>query len=507
MVRHLPATLALFLLPAIPAPAQSHANQSPTATRRSTVNLIERSEHFPVEYQASLLFMTLDHAPKALTQAQRVRFLGKVFDRSVEAKFPSGIFYGGKSPYSLAHQDELDLASSHLDALDIMTEVVRRFLDTRPARAQELFQKIALPRATVSCSDAAVPNEEQYFATWKQLAMSTDGDLDSYLEAGRRIKTGSDLEGYLHSLADVALTREQWQRVGAGLESAISLLTMPDREVFALQSDGDLAQELRVVLGKLQAQKIDVRPLLASYRLALTRSLTGQACTDASVDRAQAAASFNSLATSFGGELELKLTAQELAPRLPGTAAQDQEIPLDKNIIPLMQRFVAISDANTVQEYKDHQAPELEPEAGDIGSVLAIIHTSEVFKDACEVCRFQGKQGMYSVMLNLLPAGEGLKQVVHEEVDLLANSPVEEDNPPAWLLVFNQMMNTARAAAKTDRQDLEKRVANGSNIVLAPSPEAAEIRQAIAEAKDPLMQLYWEAETRLQPKYELFGAK
>ena len=96
-----------------------HTKHTSPATRKEIRSLLEESGRFPVEYQAAITFMVIDHTSTTLSSLQKERFLENLFSRAPNARYQSGLLYGGAEEQSLAHQSTVELHYSRLDRLDI----------------------------------------------------------------------------------------------------------------------------------------------------------------------------------------------------------------------------------------------------------------------------------------------------------------------------------------------------------------------------------------------------
>lgn len=492
---------------------QSSQRGTNSRSQAELAAILNKAGKFPVEYNAALTFSALDNAPTLLTRTQQIHKLSNLLQNAPSAHYPSSLFYGGRNSsagVALASEEGLYLHLLRADQLDIEMEAVERLSKLDPKQAVEAFQEIRLPNAPTPCEVSGVPNYEAYYIELVKLSALPPEVLHTtrqafFTEAADRLDSASALAGYLRTVPSVHLDSLTWASVGAKVSRSLDGLHPTDRELAALDRDGELHDSVAALLSRLHENGIDTTELLQAYRRFLVKGLGGESCTDFSLDRSLVRQGFERLRTTGQARQNVRPLEETEISGTPDRGAKENMIQFDDKLRPPMQKLMALSDANRVKRYKDHDSTEIQPEDQDVEEIVRLSRSDYDNGKDCEVCRFINRQETLSTLLDLLPGGSASRSVIKEEIRSLEFSPLEDDNPPAWLFIFQQTLSIARAPDEASRKALERTVSKGDNLVLPPSGDAESIRSGFANSSDPLIHLFGRAEILLKPPYKPFG--
>ena len=499
------------------AQSQGQVNQLPggynTRSSSGLNDVLDDARRVPVEYDATILFLALDNVPFSLPKAERIRRLSDLLHYASSAYYPNRTVYGGNGNNAgqiLTVEEELYLNTLRVDRLDIETSAIERLSKLAPEQAVAAFQDIQLPHAPTPCELSGVPTYEAYYTTLQHIAALPRAVLpaagDSFIaEAADRLASPSALAGYLQMIQSLQADTPTWTLIGGKLARSFEGAQPTDRELAALDRHGELSTSLSTILLKLRASGTEAADLLQAYRDFLVRGLNGKKCSDFSLNRDEVRKEFENLRTAASARQVVRaIDAHEIVGTL-GTAAKDDAVPFDERLRPAMQRLSALSEANRVRQYVDHESEPLQPDDQDIQEVRRISQEDYNNEDLCQLCRFLARQETLTTLISTLPKGEALQSALHEEIGFLQSSAVQQTNPGAWLFVYEHIISTARVPDRATAQTVSYAISKGITVPLPPSPEVDVIRSGLAASSDPLIRLLWRAEILIKPPYKTFA--
>lgn len=509
--------LQFLLLCATIGPAQESTssptlNSSPEQKRFGV--LLDRVSSLPPEYKADLGFTILDTAATSLSPAQRRSLLDDIFHSAARSHYPYGLT---QASAQVLHPDLVAglLGNSKLDSLEIQSQAIEHALPLTPEFAGRLFEEMKLQEDRASCTDADVEDVAPFYL----IAGKIIGD--------RRIKTvlGEDKELYLLSLvadtsipAEIApvarlivrlpLRADQLGQIEGSFDSALNKITASDREMTAVEQDGDLTHAINQLSAKFAQAGVFQGRLLAAYRNFLVRSLTPESCSDSSLDRAAEARTFNALIPeSLANSPDLApLSAAQLEPQSTGASAPRQTVPYNALMMAKLYRIAAAQAKGSTDLYRNGQPTTVGPDASDVDDVIQYaISLQPSAADECAVCEFESKGALLGALVQLLPPGSELEKAVYAEVDYLSLDDMQTNNPVAWLHLFKKLINASRTMNDQTRNALTARAMKGTLLPLGtPSAAAPEIREMLRRSSDPIISTYTLADDLLHPPYRAY---
>lgn len=471
--------------------------------------LLNRVASLPPEYKADLGFTILDAAATSLSPAQRRSLLDDIFHSAVRCHYPFGLKQAS-SPDLLASL----LDNSKLDSLEIQSRVVERVLPLTPQFAGQLFEEMKVKEVRAFCTDANVENVAPFYLTVAKIIED------------RRITTvfGEDKESYLLSLvtnmnipveiapvanliSKVPLAPDQLGQFEGTFDSALNRITASDREMTAVEDDGNLTHAIDLLSSKFAQAGVYPGRLFAAYRSFLVRSLTHDSCSDRSLDRATVARSFNTLIPhSLASSPDLApLSAAQLKPQSSGDSAPRQTVDNDETLMTKLYRIAAAQAAASTETYRNGQPGTQVPDSSDVDDVIQYALSLQPSAGECPVCDFEAKGALLTVLLQLLPPGSELEKAVYADLDFLSLNDMQKDNPVAWLHVFEKLINAGRKMDEQTENTLTTRAKKRTLPPLeTPSAAAPEIRAMLHRSTDPIISTYTLTDDLLRLPYRVY---
>ena len=324
------------------------------------------------------------------------------------------------------------------------------------------------------------------------------------LDAVNLITSPSALQAYVRQLGTYPGTPEDWSTMGARLTRSVDALRPTDRELTAIERDGDFTSSLSAVVQKMRIAGADVIPLIESVKSFFIRGMSGEMCSDSTLDRVQYKATFDQLISNAGARGKVKgFALAEIRGKI-GAKADDPKVPFDEGISAEFSRLAALSDANKVRNYVADDHASIQPDEDDISEIFHREQADYANERNCELCRFEQRQGVLSTLLELLPAGSSLGRTVQEELDFLSFSSIQQRSPASWYVAFQPLLAISRKADESTRKLLKRSFTEARGPILLPSEDAPRIMRIISSASDPLIQLFWVAEAWIKPSYQPF---
>jgi hypothetical protein len=145
----------------------------------------------------------------------------------------------------------------------------------------------------------------------------------------------------------------------------------------------------------------------------------------------------------------------------------------------------------------------MEPNAGDVRAILEHALAPATAADGCELCVFEAHAFDFFVLSNNLPPGGDLQRTFDAEIDFLTFNRVEQDDPPAYLLVLKELVNIDRPLSDTSREEIQKALKRAKGFSEIPTEEATALNSELHRSADPILKAYIAYEDIFHPTYEL----
>jgi hypothetical protein len=474
--------------------------------------LLDRVSGLPAEYKADLGFAIIDANPNALSPARKRDLLDDIFTSAANAHYPNMVSDAARQADSLSHQTVLTLARNRSDALDIQTRAIEHALPSTPQFAKHLFEELSLGGVRASCKDATVENVSAFYVTAKRIIQDKriktvfKQDKAQFLQSlASNMRVPAQIAPLATLITQVSVSPVQLEQIEGIFVSSFGTITASDREMTAAVERSNLTNAIKALSDKLTQSGISSVPLLAAFRGFLLRGLTQEICADHSLDRAEMAKQFNDLLPSASPESSdvSPLSATHLTAKSTGASAFEETVPpLNEQLLPQLRRIGAAYRARIAEEYRLGHAGTIESEPSDVEAVVQYAISLEP-GDKCPVCDFYSKGTLFMILLDILPAGAQLERAINAEVDYLSSNPVQKDNPPAWLAIFNELINASRKPNDEAKAALAAEAKKGAAMTLwgTPSPEAIVIRKSLRRLSDPVIAAYMSADDQLHLPY------
>jgi hypothetical protein len=505
--------VVVFCFGVLPGARASGGPREGAPSPTEVTQALRRVSGLPVEYQADLGLTILSAQPKSITLLQKRRFLLGLFRTSASARYPFLRIDAAHHRQSLAGQEQNALRFSKVSALDIRTRIVEYALAEMPAFAVRLYGDIRLEPTSAHCEDASVVNVSSYYAVTRYLIEDQRITSIQGMTKARYLSTLASQTGTVMQLGPMAellagtnVPATELEGASAALATAMGRMDASDREMVAAELGGALTKAVASLSNRLAMAKLSSESLWSAYRSFLVNTLAAQSCADYTTDREEVVRRFNALVPHSyveGGAVEL-LDYKQLAPKSRGGVASDGEIPVDVGLFPQFQRIAVAHDARMAQEYRLRQPGTIEPEDSDIEAVLRYT-TSNKQDSSCSLCEFYAKSTMFFLLMDLLPAGHDLERAINGEVDYLSFNTIELDDPPAWILFLQQILNVSRRPSHKALTGMEQQAKKGFVLAATPSPEAKVIRGSLSRSADPIVSTYIGVDQLLHLPYQPLG--
>lgn len=508
--------LSILLLSPVTSPASSQAPKITSAlTKNRIAEFLDAATPLAPEYRADLIFQLLQQAPDMVSPAIHRQLLLSAFSGAAEARFPFPVIDVANNPLGYSRLEQVDLATSHLDGLNIRTQVISLLLPTNPQLAASLLDKVPLPQQkSFACSDSTVPFSGSYYDAARMILNSqrvtTVGSWPSksaFLDHLASSPQGASQIAPLASLlANIKTSPAELASATAHLDAYLASVTASDREMLALERDGQLTKSIADLATAGRSKGLSEKPIIEAYRDFLVRSLAGEACKDRTLDRKELVRRYNALLQSSPTMSKSEpLTTSEVAPRHISTEQVVQEsIPTYRSLSSQLDRLSTVNTANQSVLARTGKIGEYQLESADLEDVLTVA-TSPIPSDArCPVCEFEGRQTLFVTLLSNVSPGSQLERVLEQNINYgIAHSPVQETDPPCWLKVVKNLINTTRTPGKDDRKQLDDIIKTGTVPVFSPNGERQLVLTAMEKTNDPVLHAYVLAERLINPPYQM----
>ncbi len=500
--------------------AQPKSKTTSRSVRPDQVRLLsERIASLPVEFRADLTFAALHDIPEAFSPTTRQRMLVDLFLAAPQAHYPSAILDGSFHNMSVQSQMALNLSISHLDTLDIQVRAVSMVRERSESTAWDMAQKIILPRHNSDCSDYGVADMRSYYKLLRVLINGQDakawrGAHSRELYVLNLIDSVSDVAALLaltKSLGGLDIDQSEMATILAKLAAKFAEMSASDREMSGVEAEGLLTDAIGALARRARSKKLDPMSLINQYGVFLRNNLRGKACSDYSLDRDNEVRRYNSLVKEFSADpdhLGTYLSVSEIKPNGLGGSARYELISMPDSIKQQMAAIAQVFIANQQLRYgSGDNLHMIQPEPQDVSDVLSALRGMSNAETNSALVNFENKQSILTNLIEMLPEGPSFREVVDQQMFFLNLNPVEEDNPPAWLRPFKQLIAISRHSDPSSDAVLRSEAAKGEGQIMLPSRESTYIRATLARySGDQIISTYVAYERIVKPPYVPFRA-
>ena len=510
-------TLALLCHSAV---AQRHVSIVIPGQSQARVNsFLSSLDRLPVEYKAELTFSFLRQNWAYISPPKKQEILNHVFSGASSAHYAAPFWYEGSKRGSYASQIAGTVHGSNVDGLSIQIQVVRMARNDMPKFASASFGEIRLPDARASCEDAVVDNLSPYYTTLTLLMQDSRiktirGRVksDFVIDLAREARDPEKMIPLISSLRDLGLDKRQMSTIISYIIENLNEMSASDREMKAIT--GRVPLDLSALIPKLHSMDIADNGLLAAYRQFLVRNLSESRCVNDSPDRSRIATSFNQLLSKdtsptllhrFEADLNQLLSTlnsvteqspqslrvSELTPKKINGSAMDPVIPLDANMLTIVNRLSTARQARNLQIYKTGGPGTIEPEKADVNALLMYASSPLAVSAGCDSsCVFFSHAQIFVILIQTVPPGEQLNQAVLQGIKYLSYNREEIDDPPAFLTLLHALLAFGKSKSQ-NLQHVPTVTTNETEPLITESNERANlVSEELRSSADPIVKAY-----------------
>lgn len=492
------------------------AGQSSRQISAEVQTFLDRVSELPIEYKADLTFSFVSQAPELIPAAERTKLVKSIFQEAPKAHYPTPLLFGAERNNSVAHQETLNLAWLHLDALDLQIHALTLLRLSAP-RSFTLFNRITFAPSRSTCDDAFIPDVSVYYRQMALILKSIPGDIlpngtrrETYLSGALENASPSQLLAFLQNYSSLDLQSTSGDVVRRKLEATLASVNPSDREMSAVEGpDGEMTDLIKNLLKTPEYAGVKAAPLLAAYRTFLIAGLHGKACTDTSLDRHEVASQFNSLAPDLIGDdskAVQSLTTKDLSPDGYAVTPSFDRIGDYKSRVDQLNRLFKVMIANqTAHNAFSPTERYIQPEPSDVNAVLRFANSLEETDNGNDLSRYENCQSVYDLLITFLPPGPSFRDVIDAEASFLNLNPIEQSNPPAWLREFKSLIFISRKPNQEAIEEMRKKTASGVTQIMTPSRDGDFIMTTLKRYDaDPIISTYVMYEQIVKPPYVTF---
>ncbi len=487
------------------APGNAHPSQIQIAS------LLDQLGGLPAEYKADLGLNILEFNWSRIPAGRKLGALTAIFNAAPKMLYKANKKYAANQPgTSLAANDAAVLESMRIDTLDVQTRAVRLLLPDMPEKASDLFGQISLPARRPTCADPLVDDLTSYYETLALLmrdsrvkTIAGQPKADFFLTV---VRGANDLERIapLVSIMSKLPFEGDDLRISTGyLAANIQQAVASDREEIALS--GPLLAGISELVHRMRDAQTPYAQLLKALRYGLTANLSRSYCPDVTAPRAVIASSFNSLLTPASPGFPERIDPSELTTL---TAAEPVVDPLlaidDATVGSAIRRIVFANQARQAENYNSSNPSMIEPESSDVDELLQFALSPVDEGVGCPLCQLGARGQIFLILQNALPAGRMLESWVNGEVDFLTSSPLEEEDPLAYLQILKNLIRFSRPVPAESRKTLSDQVRNGE-LPLYPVEEPEFVHKELRASANPVIRAYMTYEDVFLPAFVPFG--
>lgn len=491
--------------------AQGLSSATPTAkpSQAQISSLLDELGGLRPEYKADIGLNVLEYGWDRIAPAKRLGALTAIFESAPQMLYKSNETYAAGQPMSLAANDAGLLGQLRADTLDAQTTAVRLLLGKMPQKASDLFGQITLPNRRASCSDALVDDLGSYFQTLALLMrddriQTIGGSPKSYFFL-TVVRGSYDLERIaplVSLLGNVTIGNDDLRVAIGYLTQNIQSAGASDREEIALSAP--LLSGVSRLLSRMRDAQIPTAQLMAALRTHLTANLSRSYCSDASAHRAAIAASFNALVSPASSGSPGSIGPDKLTAFTAEGSAVSPVIPEDPSAVgPAFRRILLANEARQAANGDPATAGSIEPDSADVDQLLGFALSPADSNSECPLCQLVARGEMFGNLHNFLPAGHLLESWINGEVDFLTSNPLEDEDPPTYLIILKSLIYFSRPVPPEVRKSLSDEAAKGV-LPQYPLEEPEFVRKQLRASSDPVIHAYMMYEDLFRPAFAPF---
>jgi hypothetical protein len=511
-------TLVVCLIGLFPnataATAQGFNSARPSAipSQAGVASLLDDLGGIRAEYKADIGLNVLEFNWDKIAPRKRLEALTAIFDTAPQMLYKASAVYAANQPMSLAGNDAGLLNQMKIDALDVQTRAVRLLLHGEmPQKAADFFAQIALPTRRAACADPLVDDLGSYYQTLA-LLMSDDriqmiGGLpktDFFLTVVRAANDPERIAPLVSVMGKLKLGDDDL-RISAGyLTQNIQSSDASDREEVALSRS--LLSGVSQLVRRMRDAQIPPARLLSALRTNLSANLSRSYCSDVSARREAIASSFNSLLTPASPDLPRSIDPAELRPITGAGSAAVPVIAEDISAVgPAFRRIVDANEARQAANSDPGTAGTIEPDGSDVDQLLRFALSPVDGNADCPLCQLVARGEMFGNLQNFLPSGRMLESWINGEVEFLTLSPLEDEDPPTYMMILKTLIDFSRPQSAETRRYLAEQVAKGE-LPQYPLEEPEFVHKQLRASSDPVIRAYMKYEDLFRPEFVPLGS-
>ena len=468
--------------------------------REAIVRLADAAIALPTEYRTDITLEVAGCASRAGDNRRR-ELLTDLFDQAVYAKYPTKLLRVAASNDTAGGR----LASSFrygLDTLSIQTRIVRMLAPRSPTFARELFSRIRLEFAPVTCESPFVRDVGAYYATLGELYRGAFSgrereEREDYLCLEQHL-TGivsySQLKPAGRLLVDLPLQPNDRLLLANRYSVALTQLPPSHREFSRREAKLEISKLVHELALKLKSDGSAVSPLITSYRALVERNLTGAVCADGmwsvssgsrpttiTGDASKTVAFFNRELKPLAGDEVPLLELAEIKPAKLADAARLQPLREPREFFPLF-RLLRAARAQPAGDSKDWKI--------ELSNALRRLNDPEWGTRDCPACGFHERAAVYLVLVDLAPVGDSRMEVVRAMLHFLESSPIEQQSPVEWLTQLKLLLGFTQSPSPEDEKKLADAAERGFVPGMLPRGQRRELLAEMLQSRNPVISSY-----------------
>jgi hypothetical protein len=503
---------ALFANP-IMAATQEFNSAKPSAIppQASVASLLDDLGGIRAEYKADIGLNVLEVNWDRIEPGKRLGALTAIFDSAPQMQQKADELYAANLPMSLAGNDAGLLHQMKIDTLDVQSRAVRLLLGESTRKAADFFTQIVLPTRRAACADPLVDNLSSYYETLAQLMgdnrIQTIGGQPKVFFFLSVVRAANNLERIAPLIAVMGklnLTDDDLRVAVGYLTQNIQSADASDREEVALSRS--LLSGMSQLLGRMKAAQIPSAQLLNALHTSLIANLSKSYCSDESANRPAIASSFNALPMPGSPDSPKPIDPAELRAFTSAGSAVNPVIAEDLSAVaPAFRRIVEAHEARQAANMDTATAGTIEPDSSDVDQLLRFALSPVDGNSDCPLCQLVAHGEMFGNLHNFLPTGHLLESWVNGEVDFLTASPLEEEDPPTYMMILKTLIYFSRPQSPESRRYLAEQVAKGQRPQY-PLEEPGFVHKQLRAASDPVIRAYMKYEDLFRPEFVPLGS-
>lgn len=488
------------------APGNAHPSQV------QIESLLDQLGGLPAEYKADLGLNILEYNWSRIPAEKKLGALTAIFDAAPKMHYKANERYAAGQPgTSLAANDVSALEGTRMDMLDVQTRAVRLLLHDMPGKASDLFSEISLPARMVTCSDPMVDDLSSYYETLAVLmrdsrvkTIAGQPKADFFLTVVRRANDMEQIVPLVAIMSKLPFEGDDLRISTDYLAANIQRADASDREEVALS--GSFLAGISELVHRMRDAQTPYSKLLKALRSNLTTNLSKSYCPDATAPRSTIASSFNRLLTPASPDSPERINPSELTTLTAAEPAVDPLFAIDDAAVgEAIRRILFANQARQAENYNSSNPSAVEPESSDVNKLLQFALSPVDEGAGCSLCQLGARAQIFLILQNALPSGRLLESWVNGEVDFLTSSPLEEEDPIAYLQVLKTLIGFARPVPIESRKTLSDQIRNGE-LPLYPVEEPEFVHKELRASANPVVRAYMTYEDLFHPAFVPVGS-